>query len=382
MWSAGCAERAVMPARRDPKTGRWFFRAWMRFPDGKRDRIFGTPGSPGPYHDLPNTKLGAQEAERRAIAKAMTGQSVMPAKEVPTIRAYADPFMDGHHAASKPGSRKDAKQRLDAYILPVVGDLRLHELRQEHVDGLVRDMLEDEASRKQVNNTLSVLSSLVGYAVTNRVIAEPELRCWIKSTSAPVLPVAAVDVARLVAQASDARYRVGVLLAADVGLRIGEIRALPWLEVNELARELTVAWSYDRCGNLTEPKSWERRTLPINERTWSEMRTIDRRGPLVFSRLDGKPIGYDATAQAIHELYDESGVTTPTKPWHSLRHTFGTELANRGASPKTIMEMMGHKSLETTQRYLHSTRAEKRAAVERLSPAGSHRAEGTLTDRK
>lgn len=382
MWSAGCAERAVMPARRDPKTGRWFFRAWMHFPDGKRDRIFGTPGAPGLYHDLPNTKLGAQEAERRAIARAMTGHVMMPAKEAPRIRDYVDTFIDGHHVASKPSSRKDARQRLDSIILPIVGDLRLHELRQEHVDSIVADMLDDEDSRKQVNNTLSVLSTLVGYAVTNKVIADPELKFWIKATSAPVLPVAPEDVDKLVAKAEDDRYRVAVLLAADVGLRIGEIRALPWLEVNEIARELVVASSYDRSGNLTEPKSWERRTVPINERTWSELKRLPRRGALVFTRLDGKPIGYDATAQAIHELYDTAGVKTPTKPWHSLRHTFGTELASRGADVETIRELMGHKDISTTQRYLHTTRDRKRAAVERLAPVGSHRAERPKTETK
>ncbi len=360
-----------MSVRRDPTTGHWFFRTRVTFPDGRRLRIFGTPGVAGLYHDLSRTKLGALEAERRAITKAMTRQVIYAPKEVPTIRGYVDTFLDGHHAASKPSSRKDAKQRLNAYILPIVGDRRLNELRQEHVQAIVKDMLDDEASRKQVNNTTSVLSSLVGYAVANKVIADPELKFWIKGSSAEVRAVAPEDVDLLLGKAEDPRYRVAVLLAADVGLRIGEIRALPWLEVNELGRELTVAWSYDRSGNLTEPKSWERRTLPINERTWEAMKSIPRRGPLVFSRLDGKPIGYDVTIQVAHELYEKAGVTKPAKPWHSLRHTFGTELGRRGATPKTIMEMMGHKSLETTQRYLHSSKAEKRAAVERL---GSDRA--------
>jgi integrase len=355
-----------MSVRRDAKTGNWFFRTRVIFPDGRRDRIFGTPGVAGLYHDLPATKLGAMEAERRAITKAMTGQVVYSPKEVPTIRDYVEPFMIGHAASHKPSSRKDSRQRLNAYILPMVGDLRLYELRQEHVDSLVADMLDDEASRKQVNNTTSVLSSLIGYAVANKVIADPGLKFFIKGSSATVGPVASDDVDRLLEKAKDRRYRLAILLAADVGLRIGEIRALPWLEVNELARELTVAWSYDRSGNLTEPKSWERRAVPINERTWDAMRAVERKGPLVFARLDGKPLGYDATIQVAHELYETSGVTKPAKPWHSLRHTFGTELAARGTDLETIREMMGHKDISTTQRYLHTTRERKRAAVARL----------------
>lgn len=378
-----------MSVRRDTRTGRWFFRTRVTFPNGKRDRIFGTPGVPGPYHALPNTKLGALEAERRAIAAAMTGMHVQPSgQEAPTIRAYVDPFMDGYAASHKPSSRRDKRQRLDADILPYVGDLRLDELRQEHVDSIVATLLkrerrrEGQRSRKGINTSLSVLSSLVGYAVTNKVIADPELRFTIKAQDSELEAVDPDDVVRLLDATEDARYRAGILLAADAGLRIGEIRALPWLDVNELARELTVAWSYDRAGALTETKGWERRTVPISDRLWSALRALDRAGPLVFARLDGKPIGYDAVRDVAHEIYDRSGVTTPVQPWHALRHTFITELANRGTPVHVIRKLAGHKSLDTTLRYMHVDRDQKRAAIAALAPTGSQRAAEPKTSRK
>lgn len=363
-----------MPVRRDTKTGRWFFRTWLTFPDGKRDRIFGTPGVTGPYHDLPNTKIGALEAERRAISKAMTGQIVRPAaaREVPTIRGYVAPFMDGYAAAHKPSSNRDKRQRLDAYILPEIGDVRLDELRQEHVDSIVAGMLDDDASRKTVNNTTSVLSALVGYAVANRVIADPKLRYFIKAQQSAMEAVAAADVDRLLAATGDRRYRVGILLAADAGLRIGEIRALPWLEINEIGREIGIASSYDPTNALTETKGWKRRAVPISDRLWSELRTIPRRGPLVFSRLNGKPIGYYAVRKVIVATYERAGVKQPRAPWHALRHTFGTELARSGVEIQTIRELMGHESIETTMRYMHTDRQRKRDAIARLGgqPAG------------
>jgi len=363
-----------MSVRRDPRTGNWFFRSRVTFPNGKRDRVYGTPGVPGLYHDLPNTKIGAHEAERRAITKAMTGLDVRiaPMKEVPTIRGYSEPFMDIYAASHKPSSKRDKRQRLDAYILPLLGDVRLDELRQEHVDQLVAMLLKRERNgRKGINTTLSVLSALVGYAVKNKVIADPELRFIISVQDAALVAVLPADVDLLVAAAADARYRLAILLCSDAGLRIGEVRALEWLDVNEIGRELTVAWSYDRSGARSETKGWERRTVPISDRLWREMSAIERRGPLVFSRLDGKPLGYDAVRDVAHEIYEKAGVTPPKMPWHALRHTFGTELANRGASIQTIRELMGHKSIETTMKYLHTTREAKRAAV---NPAGSHRA--------
>jgi hypothetical protein len=71
----------------------------VKFADGTRNRIFGTPGVPGPYHDLPRTGVGAIEAERRAISEALTGKPVVPAvraKEAPkqkTIREHSEMFL-------------------------------------------------------------------------------------------------------------------------------------------------------------------------------------------------------------------------------------------------------------------------------------------------
>lgn len=370
-----------MSVRRDPRTDRWYFRARVTFPDGRRDRISGTPGVSGPFHDLPATKAGAQEAERRAIAKAMTGHDVRPApaKEVPTIKAYSKVFLDVYSASHKPSTRRDKRQRLDHDLLPEFGYLRLDQLRQEHVDRITAEMLGRGAKRKTVNNTLGVLSTLIGYAVKNQVLEDPKLTFSIKAQGAELDALAPENVGKLVAAAPDARYRAAVLLAADAGLRIGEIRALPWLEVNELAREVSVAWSYDRAGELSETKGWERRAVPISERAWAALKDLDRVGPLVFARLDGKPIGYDAVRDVAHEIYERAGVTPPRQPWHGLRHTFGTELANSGASIQTIRELMGHKSIDTTLRYLHTTRDQKRDAIAGLATTGSRWAAASKT---
>lgn len=370
-----------MSVRRDPRTGRWFFRARVTYAAGKRDRVFGTPGVPGPYHDLPPTKAGAQEAERRAIATAMTGQAARPTGAAPTIREYVEPFMSGYAAAHKPSSRRDKLQRLNAYILPAVGDVRLDELRQQHVDRIVAALLERGLARKTINNVTAVLSSLVGYAVTNKLIADPGLTYAIKSQRPEAEAVAPEDVDRLLEATEDRRYRIAIMLAADAGLRIGEIRALPRLEVNELAREIGVAWSYDRAGHLTETKGWERRAVPVSDRLWEEMQADDSPGALVFARLDGEPIGYDAVRDVVHEIYDRAGVRAPGQPWHALRHTFGTQLAARGTPINTIRELMGHKDISTTLRYMHTDRAAKRAAIDSLAPAGSHRAAGSKPTR-
>jgi integrase len=242
-------------------------------------------------------------------------------------------------------------------------------------------MLQLELSRKSVNNTLGVLSALVKYAVKNKLIADPEIKFNIQSQDVPLQAASKEDVDDLAA-AADARYRIAILLAADAGLRIGEIRALPRLEVNEIAREITVAWSYDADGNLTETKGWERRTVPLSDRLWAAMRDVpaDRPGSLVFARINGDPISYAAVRERIHEIYIAAKVKPQRQPWHALRHTFGTELANSGAPVHLIRELMGHKSIETTLRYMHTNREQKRSAIKALKP--SPRGSGVAVDPK
>lgn len=256
-----------MTVRRDQRTDRWYFRARVTYDSGKRERISGTPGVSGPYHDLPNTKAGAQAAENRAIAKALTGQLVRPEhREVPTIRAYVEEHSDVRTAAHKPSARRDSRQRLEHDILPAVGDLRLDELRQQHVDEIVATMLDRDCSRKTINNSLGALSAIVRYAIANGVIGDRKLGFSIKAQDVEIEPVAAEDVPRMLDAAPDDRYRAGILLAADAGLRIGEIRALEWLDINEVQRELVVERSYDRTGELSGTKGWKRRTVSIGER--------------------------------------------------------------------------------------------------------------------
>lgn len=88
-----------MPVRRDTRTGQWFFRTIIHFPEGKR-RVFGTPGIPGPYHDLSPSKAGAEEAERRAIKAALASKpDVLPRATVAKTLKMTKPRLDAVWAA-------------------------------------------------------------------------------------------------------------------------------------------------------------------------------------------------------------------------------------------------------------------------------------------
>lgn len=368
-----------MPVRRDPRTKRWFFRATVKLPDGTRRRVFGTPGVPGPYQDLSQSKVGAQEAERRAIAEAMTGKpaALATSKEVPTptIKEYAIEFMRSYKPEQKPSERRGKQLIIDNQLAAHFGHLRLDALRQEHVGAFVAAQLAKPVKPKTINNRLAVLSSLIKYAVTNGVISKPKgLKFKIAAMRGGVVAVPMADVDQLVAAATDPVIRVGVLLAAEAGLRTGEIRGLQWTDIKD--GEITIRRALDTdTGEVITPKHDKTRTVPLSDRLVDELRALARRGLWVLTLPDGLPLSYregGGLYERILALYAAAGVSRPPKPIHCLRHTFGTELAARGVPLPVIQELMGHAMIETTRQYIHVNDQQKRGAIADAFSRGSH----------
>jgi len=371
-----------MPARRD-KYGRWHFRVVVRLPDGTRRRISGWPGTPGPYHDLSRTKIGAEEAEQRAIAEAKNGKpasrQVPPAKEVPRIQSYAaETFLETYvPTLTKPSARRALRQILAAHVLPTFGALRLDEVRQEHVDGFVGAEKKRGMAPKTINNRLSALSSLLKYARDNGHVSAPvvRLRCKVAGMSAEVDAVPMAHVEQLLAAATDERHRAVVLLATEAGLRAGEILGLQWGDVHD--GQLTVKRALDKdTGEVIAPKHDKRRTIPLSPRLAGALESMRKRGLWVVPRLDGRALGYYALHEAISVLYDRAAAPRPSKPIHCLRHTFGTEMARQGVPLPVLQELMGHADIATTRRYITVGEDQKRAAIAAVwQPRGSELSE-------
>jgi hypothetical protein len=125
-----------MSVRRDKRFRTWFYRKWVRTPDGRKVRIFGTPKAEG----LPESRAGAEEAERRAITRVLnTGElkKPVPTKEaVPTIREFHEVFLDASRIKNKPSSVESKEMILRVHILPRLGDLRLDQVTYAVIEDL------------------------------------------------------------------------------------------------------------------------------------------------------------------------------------------------------------------------------------------------------
>ncbi len=91
--------------------------------------------------------------------------------------------------------------------------------------------------------------------------------------------------------------------------------------------------------------------------------------PLFVNRF-GKRLTTRSVARMLEKYLKLTGLDRRTTP-HTLRHSFATHLLDRGADIRSVQELLGHKSLVTTQIYTHVSTAGLRAAYERAHPRAS-----------
>jgi integrase/recombinase XerC len=105
---------------------------------------------------------------------------------------------------------------------------------------------------------------------------------------------------------------------------------------------------------------------------WLELRKLSprektgREAP-VFTNKFGTRLTTRSVARMLEKHLKENGLDTRTSP-HTLRHSFATHLLDRGADIRSVQELLGHKSLVTTQIYTHVSTANLRAAYEKAHP--------------
>ena len=79
--------------------------------------------------------------------------------------------------------------------------------------------------------------------------------------------------------------------------------------------------------------------------------SADRNGPLFLNKNNGR-LTARSVARVLDKLIKDCGLIRPVSP-HTMRHTFATHMLDAGADLRVVQELLGHKSLSTTQKYTH-----------------------------
>jgi integrase len=292
-------------------------------------------------------------------------------KEVPTLEAFAPRFLDGHARANrqKPSGIAAKERIIRVHLIPFLGPKRLDQIKSEDVQRL-KCALASKAT-KTVNNVLTVLNVLLKKAAEWDVI--DRVPCVIRLLPVPKSSTSFYDFEayeRLVAaaKATDRRAELLVLLGGEAGLRLGEMVALEWGDIDLVKRQLCVERSSWK-GQIAATKGGRLRYVPLTVRLGAALRDARHlRGPRVMYQDDGTPLTEKTVQTLVLRAARRAGVVNNGP--HILRHTFCSHLAMRGAPARAIQELAGHQDLATTQRYMHLSPAAVESAIRLLDGAG------------
>jgi len=260
-----------------------------------------------------------------------------------------------HDRDCKPSTLRSYRSSLEAHLLPVFGELALHEITPAHIE---RWRAELTASPRTKNKLLTEL-----YGVFRRAQ---------KVYGLPANPAAHVEKLRqrrrldldvftpeeiraLVRAAADEQDAAIYLTAAFTGLRRGELIALRWRDADFPASRLRVSTSY-AGGQLTAPKSGKVRSVPLAREVASALALLGQRerwtddADVVFPGELGGYLDGSALRRRYLEALKRAGLRRLR--FHDLRHTFGTAMITK-ADILRVMEWMGHADVQTTRGYLH-----------------------------
>ena len=343
-----------MPAYRDRRGGDWRYRKRVRLSDGTRARIEGTPSL--------NTKLAAETAERAHIERILRGEPEKK-QEVPTFKDFAADFMSSYaRANNKPSEQASKVSILNQHLLPVFGRTRLDSISAKDVEHMKAGLLDRGRSRKRVNNIVNVLSKILKYAEELEVIDRIPRMKMLKLAPQKFDFLTFEEFERLVSAATtEPEWQAAVIVAGEAGLRLGEVLALEWGDIDLKAGLLTVMRT-DWRGQVGAPKSGKARKVPLTTRAIGALRGIRHlKGKLVFCWEDGSPWSFTTMRAGLKRQQKRAGIRITG--WHVLRHTFCSHLAMRGAVPKAIQDLAGHQSVAVTNRYMHLGPGELRNAI-------------------
>lgn len=162
----------------------------------------------------------------------------------------------------------------------------------------------------------------------------------------------------------------GILLCLYTGLRIGELLALRWQDIDFEKSLLIVSHTSRDTENgivLEDPKTeTSRRVIPLPRQLLSRLRSLKKSSHSDFVVANGdRPLLIRSYQRSFELLLKKLHI--PHRGFHALRHTFATRALECGMDVRTLSEILGHRNPTVTlNRYAHSLIEHKREMMNRL----------------
>ena len=268
-----------------------------------------------------------------------------------TRRAYRKDLLDFFSFLDESRFADNARQKR----APVV--------KLKQIDGIMLrgylGFLHRKNKKSTIARKLSAIRSFFKYLVKNGIISKNPAELVLTPKQDKTLPVyLSVDEMFRLLDSIQTNTLLGLRNRAifetlySSGIRVSELSEMNFSDVDFSAAVVQVSGK----GN-------KQRIVPVGQKALAAIKAyrtqLQRKagrlsineGPLFFNRFH-KRLSPRSIARILKKLVDTVGLLIPVSP-HALRHTFATHMLDAGADLRAVQELLGHKSLSTTQKYTH-----------------------------
>lgn len=254
----------------------------------------------------------------------------------------------------------------------------------------VREKISDSLSESMRKSVCCVLNQVLKFACEKYAAIMPPVKLPVSSCpKKPVESLSRKEQSGLLAALyrNTDRFKSAVLLCLHTGLRLGELCALKWEDIDRENQFISVKRTVQRlyAGNdeddygkgsqghqvktvllETAPKSLHsKREIPLPPKAFKLLAgENNKENEYVFG--GSKPVEPRTMQNRFKKILKEAGLEN--KKFHVLRHTFSTNCIESGADAKSLSEILGHSDVQITlNRYVHPSMEAKRRHLDMLS---------------
>ncbi|MEO8967568.1 MAG: tyrosine-type recombinase/integrase [Solirubrobacteraceae bacterium] len=270
-----------------------------------------------------------------------------------------------HDRGRKPSTVSGYRSIVGSELLPRFGELAIESITSSMIESWQASMSQAASTRTKALVLMHGIFQRARkvWALPANPVADVEKPPVTRSGDLQVF--SPEEVWALVRAAGSEADGALYLTAAFTGLRMGELLALRWRDVDFAGSAVRVRASY-YAGNLTTPKSGKVRAVPLAPDVASALAQLGQRrdwvgdDDLVFAGEAGSYLD----GSALRRRYKAALAVCGLRPlrFHDMRHTFGTRMITK-ADIRRVQEWMGHADIQTTMRYLHYAPGAEDAAL-------------------
>ncbi len=297
-------------------------------------------------------------------------------------RTISELFQEWHSSILyrvKESTAANYMMKATRHILPMFGDKQADMLVQSDIYHFIAEKQKEGLSNRYITDIIILIKSLFKYAVRTYHIFNPLDGIILpkkKKVEIQLLDETEQNTLQQYIAENQNKTTLGIALSMSTGIRIGELCALQWRDIDLEKRILTVRKTIQRiqCPTIaartkliiTEPKSESsKRNIPIPECIADFLKKF--KGNAEEYVLSGSEKPTEPRTMQYRFTRILKNVNLPSVHFHALRHIFASTCVKLGFDVKALSELLGHSSVEITlNRYVHSDFEQKREYMKLL----------------